>query len=101
MRQKRVRSWSRRTGQRRGSSKVAARLSLQVRYRRVGKNFGDLSLNLTPNVYHRTTRQLFTTQVRVHTGVDCDGPFNRCDHIVERDLLGRTGKGISAACTSL
>ena len=28
-------------------------------------------------------------------------PFNRFDNIVERDLFGRTGKGISTACSSL
>ena len=28
-------------------------------------------------------------------------PFNRCDNIGERDLFGRTGKAVSAGCTSL
>ena len=32
---------------------------------------------------------------------NCDGAFNRSDNIGERDLFGRTGKGISAAGTSL
>jgi len=39
--------------------------------------------------------------VNLRAQSDGPGPFNRVDDIVERDLFGRTGKGLSTACTSL